>query len=151
MLARFSKYDFWIPEKISDWYRKKIHTKIRIFEINFFSRKSRKHIFRDQNIFGEKIGKVNEKCKFQNFENFSKQIAILKTYGFRNRHFEKAAFSKSQFWKIASFKSAILSSYSLLSMYDLGIHQPRPGAPHKLEQPGVAKPSLHTPGKPGWR
>ena len=61
IIARFSKYDFRIPGEIWDLYRKKSIKKY-FFRDQKNCRKSRKNIFRDQKIFGEKIfGEVNEK------------------------------------------------------------------------------------------
>ena len=76
MIERLSKCVFWIPEKISDRYRKKSTKKS---EIKKCSRKSRKNIFRDQKNIGEIIfEKVNEKWKFRNLDFFKKKIEISK-------------------------------------------------------------------------
>ena len=42
MIARFSKYDFWIPDKILSWNRKNLEKKIFFF-------KSKKNL--EENIF----------------------------------------------------------------------------------------------------
>ena len=57
--VEFSKYDFWIPGKISHRHSKKIHQKIFFVEIKTFCRKSRKNILRDQKMF-EKNLRISE-------------------------------------------------------------------------------------------
>ena len=57
MLVRFSKYDFWIPGKILDLYRKNFRLKIKkthVENVDFFSR-----LKKTSKIFP--IEKVNEK------------------------------------------------------------------------------------------
>ena len=53
MIARFSKCDFWIPEKILDLYRKNPQKNKKFRDQKKLS-KSRKYIFRDQQIFENK-------------------------------------------------------------------------------------------------
>ena len=78
MLARFSKYDFWIPGKISDSYRKKSIKKC------FFSRSKN---------FVEKVGKIFFETKNVSKKNRWKsqwKIKFSKCWFFRekNRNFE---------------------------------------------------------------
>ena len=78
MLARFSKYDFWIPGKILDLYRKK-STKNKMFRDQLFLSKKSKKYFPRPKIFEEKIiWKINEKWKFQNFDFYLEKNKILK-------------------------------------------------------------------------
>ena len=60
---------FWI-------YIEKIHKKIKIFEIEKFSRKSRKNIFRDQKIFEKKSMKKSMKNENFKISIFSGKIFI---------------------------------------------------------------------------
>ena len=58
MLARISKYDFWIPEKILGRSSKKYFFKKYFFETNCFSERHRKIFFETKTFSYEK---VNEK------------------------------------------------------------------------------------------
>ena len=74
MIVRFSKCDFWIPEKILGRSSKKYVSKKYFFETNVFFGKTSKNIFRDKKMCEKKsYEKVNEKRKFQNFDFFEKK------------------------------------------------------------------------------
>ena len=61
MLARFSKYDFWIPEKILDLYGKNRQNSKIFRDKIVLSKKSKKYFSRPK-MFRKKIDeKVNEK------------------------------------------------------------------------------------------
>ena len=55
LIARTSKYDFWILEQILGRNSKKCFFKKYFFDMKKFSEEDRKNIFRDQNIFGNQL------------------------------------------------------------------------------------------------
>ena len=85
-LARCSKCDFWIPGKISNWYRKKSTKKNKV---NNFHVKIEKH-FRDQQIFEKKKLWKSQYEKFENFDFFA--IFFSRNFRFFNIDFSMKIF-----------------------------------------------------------
>ena len=55
LIARTSKYDFWIPGKILGWSSKKYFEKTYFFEMNNVSEENRKIFFETQKISKKNI------------------------------------------------------------------------------------------------
>ena len=67
MLARCSKYDFWIPGEILDWYRKNPHKNKNNSRSKKTCRKKSEEKIETETFSKNNFGKVDEKWKFRNF------------------------------------------------------------------------------------
>ena len=75
MIAGISKYDFWNPEQVSDWYRKNPHKKNS--RSKKISKKS-KIFFKPKKFRRENLRKSQWKMTISKFRKFSEKIEILK-------------------------------------------------------------------------